>query len=131
MELPDTRDILSLLYNDKMTISRINDEPDEYGIINTKTREVIYKEEPCKLSLYTLSKEDNPADDNIYFRRADTVVKLFCDPKYYIKQGDWIKVYRKRRYEGADYELFFEGLCNKPSVHGSHQEVSLSEKELN
>ncbi len=129
MELPDMRAIHALLYNDKMTVRRTNSDPNEYGIIEDE-RTIVYEDEPCKLSMYTLSREDLPNDDSVYFRKSNSIIKIFCDPKYYFKAGDWVDVYRKRR-DNDEWELFFKGLCNKPNVHGSHQEVEVSEREVN
>lgn len=130
MELPDTRKIHALLYNDKMNVFRVNEDPDEYGIVHTDERKQVMEDVSCKLSLYTLSREDNPGDDSGYYRKVNSIIKIFCDPSLKFKAGDWIDVYRKRR--GSDeWELFFKGLCNKPNIHGSHQEVEVAEREVN
>lgn len=129
MDLPDTRAIHALLYTDKMEILRADSEPNEYGIVSQE-RKVILDEIPCKLSMFASSKEDNPGDDSVYYRKANSVVKIFLDPGIKIIQGDWINVYRKRR-DNKEWELFFKGLSNKPNVHGSHQEVEIAEREVN
>lgn len=130
MELPDTRKIHALLYNDEMDVFRHVEEGDEYGIVSNSDRKKVMDRVPCKLSLYTLSREDNPGDDSGYYRKANTIIKIFCDPGLVFKQGDWIDVYRKRRGSN-EWELFFQGLCNKPNIHGSHQEVEVGEREVN
>lgn len=129
MELPDLRAVHALLYEDKMDVLRTNSDPNEYGIVSQE-RKLVIEGQPCKLSMYTSSKEDNPGDDSIYYRKANSVVKVFLDPNIKIIQGDWIKVYRKRR-DSDVWELFFEGLSNKPNVHSSHQEVEVAEREVN
>lgn len=130
MELPDTRQIHAMLYNDEMDVYRVGDgEPNEYGIVGHERKKVMDRVK-CKLSLYTLSREDNPGDDSGYYRKVNSIIKIFCDPSLVFKPGDWIDVYRKRR--GSDeFELFFQGLCNKPNIHGSHQEVEVAEREVN
>lgn len=129
MQLPDLREVHALLYNDRMDIFRTNSDPNEYGIVSQERVQVL-DQEPCKLSMYTSSKEDNPGDDSIYFRKANSVIKIFLSPNIKVIQGDWINVYRKRI--GSDeYELFFKGLANKPNVHSSHQEVEVAEREVN
>ena len=129
MQLPDLRDVHALLYNDKMNVFRTDSEPNEYGIVSQERKKII-EEQPCKLSMYTSSKEDNPGDDSIYYRKANSVVKIFLSPNIKIIQGDWIDVYRKR-VDNDEYELFFRGLANKPNVHSSHQEVEVAEREVN
>lgn len=130
MQLPDMRAVHALLYNDEMDVFRVCDgEPNEYGIVKHERRKIMDRVK-CKLSLYTLSREDIPSDDSGYYRKANSIIKIFCDPGLEFKQGDWIDVYRKRR-DSEDYELFFKGLCNKPNIHGSHQEVEVGERELN
>lgn len=129
MELPDLRAVHALLYEDRMEILRTDSEPNEYGIVSQERKKVL-EWQPCKLSMFASSKEDNPGDDSIYYRKANSVIKIFLDPGIKIIQGDWINVYRKRR--GSDeYELFFKGLSNKPNVHTSHQEVEVAEREVN
>lgn len=129
MQLPDLRAVHALLYEDKMDLLRTDSEPNEYGIVSQE-RKLIVENQPCKLSMYTSSKEDNPGDDSIYYRKANSVVKIFLDPNVEVIQGDWIKVYRKRR-DNNEWELFFEGLSNKPNIHSSHQEVEVAEREVN
>lgn len=129
MQLPDTRKIHALLYEDYMNVYRAGSTTDEYGI-TSQARTQIMKEVKCKLSMYTLSREDNPGDDDDYFRKVNTIIKIFCDPGLHFEPGDWIDVYRKRR-DSEEFELFFKGLCNKPNVHCSHQEVEVAEREIN
>lgn len=129
MQLPDLRAVHALLYEDKMDLLRTDSEPNEYGIVSQE-RKLIVENQPCKLSMYTSSKEDNPGDDSIYYRKANSVVKIFLDPNVEVIQGDWIRVYRKRR-DNNEWELFFEGLSNKPNIHSSHQEVEVAEREVN
>lgn len=129
MELPDLRAVHALLYNDRMDVLRTDSEPNEYGIVSQERKKII-EQQPCKLSMFASSKEDNPGDDSIYYRKANSVVKIFLDPSVKIIQGDWIDVYRKR-VDSDEYELFFRGLSNKPNVHSSHQEVEIAEREVN
>lgn len=129
MELPDTRQIHSMLYTDEMDVFRSESETNEFGITK-QVRKKIMSRVKCKLSLYTLSREDNPGDESGYYRKVNSIIKIFCDPGLVFKPGDWIDVYRKRR-DNTEFELFFEGLCNKPNIHSSHQEVEVAEREVN
>lgn len=129
MILPDTRAVQALLYYDAMDVYRSTSKANEYGIVS-QVREKVMDKVPCKLSLYTLSREDNPGDDSGYYRKVNSITKIFCDPSLQFQPGDWIDVYRKRR-DSDEWELFYEGLCNKPNIHFSHQEVEVAEREVN
>lgn len=126
MILPDTRKVHALLYDDEMDVFRASSITNEYGITKQVRKQVMFKEK-CKLSMYTLSREDLPNDELGYYRPSKSIIKIFCDPSLKFEPGDEIKVYRKGRTADA-FELFYSGLGNKPNVHFSHQEVEVSEK---
>lgn len=129
MIIPDTRKVHALLYEDTMDVFRAVSVTNEYGI-TSQTRQQVMSKVKCKLSMYTLSREDLPNDELGYYRPSKSIIKIFCDPSLKFEPGDWITVYRKGR-EDEEFQLYFEGLSNKPNVHFSHQEVEVSERIIN
>jgi hypothetical protein len=111
MNLPDTKPVLSLLWNDKLTVTEyqkvkdLNDGSTGFEEVQTLT------DEPCKLSYSTLNTV-NQTDVAALVQ----VTKVFLDCDVEIKAGSKLTI----QHKGRTLEFSQSGL---PGIFSSHQEI--------
>lgn len=110
------RKAIESIYEDRATIKR-NLEVQAPNKATRSQLQVIYTEQPCRLSQKSLgSNSQTEVQNDIVYE-----TKLFIAPELEIRQGDVIEVIR-----GGSTRTYAAG---EPFVYSSHQEISLQRKE--
>lgn len=108
------------LYEDKATISRYNNVKDPVTKETKQVLELVYEDQPCKLSQSGLPRNGQTEAQNDLQYDA----KLFIAPELEIQQGDRIAVTRAAT---GRVETYSAGQPFPP--YGSHQEINLTAKD--
>ncbi len=110
------RRYIERMYTDRFSLSRVVEITEPWGETRHE-RQVIYQDQPCRISQRALgtNNQGEPANDIVY------ETKLFCSPGLRIQQGDEITVTR-----AGETRAYIAG---EPFLYLTHQEVSLQRRE--
>ena len=106
--------IATLLYHDRMTVSRQEAAVDAEGADDYKVTEV-YKDIPCKLGIYEISLTGDKTDRGVELKQN---LRVDCDPSYLILANDILTV----THGGKEFVL----MAGKPFLYDTHQEINVS-----
>ncbi|GAC42280.1 hypothetical protein [Paenibacillus popilliae] len=113
------RKAIEKMYEDRATISRYGSYKDPVTKETKQKLQLVYSNEPCKLSQSGLARNGQTEAQNDLQYDA----KLFISPEIEIKQGDMIAITRST----GQVEKYVAGKPFPP--YPSHQEVNLSQKD--
>lgn len=115
------RDILKTLWTDLMTVS-VRQSAKKASGVTYFTSEILYEDEPCKLSFSSAIGQNNVTGNNGVYATVEKVVKVFCDPDLQIPAGSEICITRN------GVETAYKA-TSEPSVFSDHQEINLEAKD--
>jgi len=114
------RRAIERMYEDTATISRYVDVRNPITHETKQEQQLVYEDQPCKLSQLALPKNGQTEAQNDIRYNA----KLFIAPELEVMQGDLIEVNRKATGRVEKY------VAGKPfPPYSSHQEIDLTAKE--
>lgn len=127
MKLGGTKTILSMLYDDKMDVSRYITSTNLDGTTETSMNpEKVYENIPCRVSFSNVS--DSPDDVQVDSNPVDFSPRLFCSPDIALATGDYIEV--KRKDDKGNTILVYKGNIGMPAWYSNHQEVKFNIEEF-
>jgi hypothetical protein len=121
MNLSPARAIISKLYSDKMSITRLQEVVGADGTTNViESDEPLYKDIACRISFSSVDNPDGITDSN---NPQHLQIKVFCDPNIDVKKGDTLVV--ERFNEDGSSLASYKGTANLPLSYVTHKEILL------
>jgi hypothetical protein len=127
MDLPNITPILSLLWNDKMSVFGTHEETHRGQSVTVYDNDAKITDAQCQISFGT-SNFDAPIDNDSLKENILNDATIFCDISLDIKAGDKIIVSRYKNgetFEEYSGIVMLSGFSNK---RFSHQEIKIELK---
>lgn len=113
--IPNIRNVLKSLYDDKAEVWRMQETKTDYGATKQEYSKV-YSGIPCRLSRMSRTKNTN---QTISKNDIDYELMLIIDPKYDIHTGDKIEVNKNEK-------IYNEMVAGDPIVYNNSIQVPLT-----
>ena len=125
MRLGDFAGIITMMFTDKMDITRYVEQENPDGTTETALPDIpLYTDVSCRISFVS---EENPKDGAVDDNPVKNTPKVFCKIDTDVQAGDYITL--RRIGDDGNVLATFSGQIGLPSIYPTHKEALFLIKE--